>query len=163
MAWLVAVDPGLRGCGIAIFENALLHVAWYCKSPNKADRGPVAWWAMADRVEKEWIRKVPKRLHHLEKLVAEIPQVYRFGKGDPADLIEIAGVVGAIAFCIPAAGRTHFLPRTWKGQVPKEAHHPRILKKLSSDEVSRIESTPKSLMHNVVDAIGIGLFALERR
>ncbi len=161
--WTVAVDPGLRGCGIAIYENALLHCAWYCRTNNQTDRGPKAWVAMAACIEREWIVRVPRRVTNLQAIVLEVPQVYRGPRTpNPDDLIQLAGVVGAVAFGLPSAEKIHFLPREWKGQIKKEIHHPRILQKLSDAEKSGIEKTATSLVHNVYDAIGIGLFHLKR-
>lgn len=161
--WLISIDPGLRGTGMAIFEHSRLYTAWYSKNPNKKDRGPQAWCALADRIEREWIARVPKRVCRIDAFVAETPQVYRGRKTrNPADLLEVAGVVGAVAYGVHATKRTRFLPREWKGQVPKETHNRRILAKLHKDEVENIETCPESLRHNVVDAVGIGLFYLGR-
>ncbi len=121
-------------------------------------RGPEAWRDAACAVIEACGVEV------VSELVLEVPQVYRQGlqKGDPADLIELAGVDGALAALITAGKTTGYLPQRWKGQVPKEIHHKRILAKLSETEKAAIEPTPASLLHNVYDAIGIGLFHLGR-
>lgn len=82
--------------------------------------------------------------------------------GDPADLLELTGVVGAVVSEVPFIVGRGVLPRTWKKQQPKEVHHPRILSSLDASERKNIVSGPKYLLHNTYDAIGIGLFDLVR-
>lgn len=54
----------------------------------------------------------------------------------------------------------------WKGQVPKEIMRERIFAALDNLEKLRLEvaleKVPKSLQHNVYDAIGIGLWFFSR-
>lgn len=162
--WTLAVDPGLRVCGVSLFEGKYLYKAWLAKNPLRKGRGPDAWNRMAEEVCRSWIRRAPKHCGQLHSLVVEVPQVYwRSGRGgNAADLIELAGVVGATTATIPVLNRAHYLPRAWKGQVPKEIHNRRVLKKLSDDELPAMEKTSTSLQHNVVDSIGLGLFYLGR-
>ena len=58
-------------------------------------------------------------------------------------------------------------PAAWKGQVPKKIHHPRILRSLSEVEreivLDVLDLLPASTRHNVLDAVGIGLWALKRK
>jgi hypothetical protein len=61
----------------------------------------------------------------------------------------------------------YFEPDEWKGgTLSKGAHHPRIWKRLADSEGSIVSKQaghlPVSKQHNVIDAIGIGLFALGR-
>jgi len=61
---------------------------------------------------------------------------------------------------------THFgvKPREWKGQVPKDVHHARLVKTLTPDEMAMVErAAPPSLRHNVLDAIGIGKYWFQSR
>lgn len=165
MASYLAVDPGLRGCGCAVFSGAdtafRLERAGYVVGPETAGRGPEVWRQMGRVVKKWWLGgygvfdpSVPPWT-----LVAEVPEVYPgMPKTDPNDLIDLAGVVGAIAGALDLP--THFyLPRQWKGQLPKGVGVLRALAHLSDEERKRVEPAPmKSLDHNVADAVGIGLF-----
>jgi len=98
-------------------------------------------------------------------VVVELPRIYsvRHWKGDPNDLLDVAAVAGAAA----TLGEPRFVtPQQWKGRVPKPIHHKRIRAVLSADElavfVTAEDAIPKSLAHNVLDAIGIGLWAKGR-
>lgn len=158
MSNLLAVDPGVRGCGIAYFRGPTLHFATYLRNPVEKGNGPTAWFGMADAVYFHF-----KELGYaVETFVLEVPQVYRVSKGDPNDLIDLAGVGGAIGASFPLKRAIGYKPREWKGTIKKEIHHPRILAQLSPAELECIAEKRKTYVHNVTDAIGIGLFFLER-
>ena len=160
---MIAIDPGLRGCGVAVFHDGKIAQAGYIRGA-KTGRGPAVWSVMAQAVRNEVFMWEPENT----PLAIERPQVYTVGKskGDPDDLLELTGVVGAI--CYAHGGPvTAYRPREWKGQLPKEIHHNRIRKHLAAE--GRLEATerllagvPPSLAHNVWDAIGLGRFALSR-
>lgn len=156
MKTLLSIDPGLRNVAVAEWHDGELVHATLVANPNKG-RGPSAWRDAASAVISELGSDV------YTEAALEVPQVYRQGlqKGDPSDLIELAGVDGALTAFL-SAQVTGYLPARWKGQVPKDIHHARILKKLTDSEKSAIICPQKSLLHNVYDAIGIGLFHLGR-
>lgn len=136
---ILAIDPGIDTGWALINEEGLLYLAGL---------GPPGWWGTATFC------------------VIEKPQVYRgrASKGDPNDLITLAITVGR--YVEQASGRVpvHLvLPTTWKGQIKKEIHHPRILGALSQAERDLLHSTTKHLakgkLHNVYDAVGLGKWA----
>ena len=78
---LLAIDPGIRGAGVALFNGAELVVARYVKNacPVKAP--------MAQRIS-----CLGEEIGHMQPprvLVTECPQIYIFGKGkgNPNDLV----------------------------------------------------------------------------
>lgn len=105
-----------------------------------------------------------------DEAVIEIPQVYRQRqqKGDPNDLISvaiIAGICNSLIYSYTYCDVDLIHPREWKGQRPKDVDNRGILETLSQEELRIFEALklPKSKAHNVVDAIGIGLWELGRR
>jgi hypothetical protein len=146
-----AIDPGLRHCGFAKFtDSGILVDARLVKSSNNEMRGPPAWLAMADAVSAFIGDPSLTRL-----LVIEVPRIYphsRDQKGDLNDLLELAGVVGAIA---ARARVIQFVyPSEWKGQLPKKVMNERVLKALD------VKTEGGALVHhdhNTLDAVGIGL------
>ena len=161
-AHLISLDPGLRGCGVAWWrvDGSLAHVA-YVRNPVKIGNGPAAWMGY-DRTRAFWYTT------RTEHFLSEIPQVYRAGasKGDPDDLIQLAGVVGVFSALVSATTYWGVKPREWKGQVPKDVHHARLVKTLSEADLKMVEvAAPPSLRHNVLDAVGLGRywFDLQRR
>lgn len=138
--------------------NKRLHHAGLAKNPSK-EPDASAWFSMAHQLH----RDVGAVLHErIITVVIERPQVYVAAKlkGDPNDLISIAGVVGAIGTLYWQDGSkiVTYLPREWKGTVPKAVTELRVDKRLSDDEKKRVEWPAKSLSHNVYDAIALGLF-----
>ena len=157
MTTLLAIDPGLRGCGVALFEDDCLVRCAYVKNTQREARGPKAWRAMGEAVLK-WLD-----LSQVDLLVLEVPQVYVRGKGDPADLIELAGVDGAIAALVDGRKTEGYLPKEWKGSVPKDVYQARFEKTLTASEKVMIQqSSAPSLRHNVTDAVAIGKWWIKK-
>lgn len=157
---MICIDPGLRGCGVAVFNRGDAQLIRACYVPNdeRVGRGPKVWVAMA--------KKVKFVLLSLTGLTArfylEVPQVYGGPRDeDPNDLIDLAGVVGAIAAMFPDSIHSFYLPRQWKGTVPKKMMTQRISEQLAPEELKVIQ-TAGAKDHNTLDAIGIGLFTLGR-
>lgn len=166
--YTVSVDPGLRGCGVAVFKGTELIWASYIRSLNKEDRGPKAWYAMAMEVE-DVLRGQFKDLFIEGGLmdaafVFEVPQIYRGAqlKGDPDDLLQLVGVEAWVAGLLRACRVVGYRPREWKGQVPKDVHVRRIENTLTDEEKACMQKCPASLRHNMLDGIGIGLFHVRR-
>ena len=151
---LLALDPGLRGCGLAYFDaNGVLLTAKYLKNPVKKGGGPEAWLG--------FVEAMPVDLWRVEHFISEYPQVYRAGasKGDPDDLLQLASVVAVFTANVVAKDYLAVRPREWKGSVPKDVHHARLVKTLTPEEMAMVErAAPPSLRHNVLDAVGIGRY-----
>jgi hypothetical protein len=127
--------------------------AAYVRNPTAGD-GPNAWRCMAAAVAKEFETCV------IDLVLLEQQQIYRVGrqKGDQNDLLELSGVVGAITTMWPEAILVGVKPREWKGQVDPDVMLRRIEGKLWEKEKGRVKECPKSLRHNVIDAIGLGMW-----
>jgi len=154
---LVAIDPGAKSVALALFKGDTL---WHC--------GLVRASGLED------LLKAIRELDGLELLggqadevVVEVPQIYPASKskGDPNDLIRVALAAGGAA--VAAGGVVKLVrPREWKGTVPKEIHNRRTIVKLRDFElqiyVTCTKSIPEALRHNVLDAVGLGLWRLKR-
>lgn len=154
---VLAVDPGVRGCGVALFRGEVLEQAVYVVGHGEGQRAE-SWISMVDAVREFIGERV------VTHLVLELPQVYvqSKSKGDPNDLINLAAVVGGLSVAFRTAKQRVFLPFEWKGQVPKAIMHERALSRLLPEEAKRISCRKKSLLHNVLDALALGLEFLGR-
>ena len=143
---IVAIDPGTTCIGVAVFHNDNLTA---CYLPRGRD------WI-------ETFRNVPKL--GPEVLVVEDPRIYPVSKARHNDILKLARSVGAVVAKIDAPKTRLVTPATWKKSVPKHIHQRRILRALSERETAVLNDCkcPRSLRHNVVDAVGIGLWFLER-
>jgi hypothetical protein len=163
---LLAVDPGIRGSGAALFDGDRLKAVAYVKNPreigNRADEAAEMGHAIA-----LWAHEA-NGWQAVDALVIEWPQIYagriRRGetKADPNDLLALAGVVSVVATEVDVV--THsYLPHEWKGSVDGDVMTRRIVQHLYLEEkVLVAEVRPRSLAHNAIDAVGLGLHHLGR-
>lgn len=104
----------------------------------------------------------------LNRVVIELPQVYPGDPVPPQDLITLSFQAGqyARAGVVRTAQVSVVFPHAWKGNLPKKVCAARVRGHLSPDErmiVDKLEpGVPAGQMHNVMDAIGIGLFAFRK-
>lgn len=160
---LISLDPGTQGFGVACWRDGLL-VLGVLEKAFYGKGGP-----------KDWCDHIPWSIIDAERtfsaLVVEIPQVYPQSrwKGDANDLINVgfrAGeAVGYLKRVFKIDEVVTYRPFEWKKNTPKEISNERTLAALSSEEQLRIQwpSAVKTLGHNVVDSIGIGLFYLRSK
>lgn len=149
---LLTIDPGVHHSGFALWDSDCLTDAWLQKTVCS---GP-----------KRWLQRP------LDHVLIEVPEIYsaRHLKGDPRDLVDVAFQAGAWwgeIKTLPSRGDklrlTTIYPKKWKKQVPKAIMVERIKLMTTQTERDRIcRSVPASLMHNVWDAIGIGLWHHKR-
>jgi hypothetical protein len=104
----------------------------------------------------------PSKVAGADIVVIELPQIYPGVRNeDPNDLISVARAVGQWEQEAARQGAQTCLvrPREWKGQTPKAIHGQRTRERLSSLEAVLV---PPGTRHDVIDAIGLGLWYLGR-
>ncbi len=140
------------------------------------DPGVSTGWAYFDADHKlvrcgagDDVPPIEGHLSPVHVLVIERPQIYtaRQMKGDPNDIVTLALQAGGYMYRFKAQGAkvVTVLPGEWKGQVPKDIHHPRIFKKLSLEEAAVCglggKGLGKKALADMMDAIGIGQYAVQ--
>ena len=101
-------------------------------------------------------------------VLIELPRIHvvtRGGKADPADIIRLATLVGALAQYWTMQGSVVRLiePADWKGQTPKDVTTRRGKAALVPEEQLRVDMPRQaSKQHNVWDAVGIALWSVGR-
>jgi len=104
----------------------------------------------------------------IETAWIESPVIYPRSKVPPNDIVKLARDAGRWAgiYEVHAVQVNFIEPATWKGQVPKEIHHKRIRASLNGYEkeilAAALEGISPGKQHNVLDAVGIGLWARGR-
>jgi hypothetical protein len=154
---ILCLDPGSKKAGVALFEdNGTLMTAWLSEGKD--------WRSTADDV----MRCLPVSAVRVRSVVIEKMQVYDHTPPAQANacilLSLMAGrVTGLFAGSVPSNGNFEYLPKKWKGQVPKAIHQVRIKTTLSPAERQRVK-LPKSKKghHDIWDAVGIGLYHLRK-
>lgn len=101
-------------------------------------------------------------------LAIEVPQIYSQAqwKGDPNDCIDVAIAAGvAIGQVEPSCIIHKYRPRQWKGTKKKAVDHRQTRAILSATELDIVTQcgVSKGKLHNVLDAVGVGLRKLNRR
>jgi hypothetical protein len=153
MLSIVAIDPGLNCTGIAwLGDDGRICVASIRpkgKAKSLGQRVSDIMSVIVNGPKTEGLSLNPT------VLIIEKPQVYagRLQKGDPNDLIDLAVLVGYLLGNLLPSCTLLPLPREWKGQVPKEIHHRRILKK---------HPYLKKASKDALDAAGLLLWGAER-
>lgn len=169
---LIAIDPGVHSMAIAVFgDGGVLLDAWneesksvFLTNVKLSVAEQVARWGSPS------VRLINRLQSHVRlernRIVGERQVVYPGAKGlktNPNDLLDLAMCAGAFygALCVDmVATLTIVEPAEWKAQVPKDITRTRIEGLLGSTEKMLIKKGGE--MHNIYDAIGIGLFALGR-
>lgn len=151
---LLAVDPSLRATGWAMFIDGVLVRAGVLElggTPEEAIRE-------MHKVVGEW---------SWDAAVVEFPRIYghKGSKGaDPNDLLWVAAA--ASVFMRPCwAGTRVVNPSDWKGQAKKEKTLRLVEHSLLPVELvvlRQLQTEFGYLAHNGVDAIGLGLYYLNR-
>lgn len=154
---VLAVDPGKKKAGIALFVNERLVVADLLRADNTFTLGKIAWmW---------WSREADRAGLDLkvDRLVTEAQEVYPGMKtANPNDLLPLAYLCGFLHAKIEAEETLMPRPREWKGSIQKDIFTRRILSRLHKDEIRIVDGVacPKGELHNVVDAVGLGLWSM---
>ena len=156
---LVAIDPSIRACGVALFTNES-ELIGATTIMDVDDTKPLSWriQEIALRVKKYVIDST--MVPNIELLITEWPQSYAGKTRDSNDLFGLCAIPFAVAgHTIPVRAYT---PREWSGQIPKST---RKSTANTSPRAKRIKSrlTRKELkhwpegQHDAIDSVGIGL------
>ncbi len=148
---LTAIDYG-AALGWAFFCDAKLIACGLLRTKAKSP---------GERV-RDHVAKLSSVLADSDRVVVERGTWRGGGKGSmpPAQLADFNASAGQLAGWYGEL----VTPDEWKGRVPKDKHQPRIIAALTADEraVLADAKVAPSLLNNVIDAIGIGLFAVGR-
>ena len=159
-AKFVTMDAGLRCCGLSVWHDGRLRGAVLARNPLTRERGLVAWHAMSRAAVKALAPFVVGPLEEYAFIGEQM--VARRQQGNYNDLLEVNGVLAAVGGLFNEA--KSYIPETWKGTIDGDVMVRRIPKKLDPYEAVILDAVecPASLKHNVIDAVGLGLFVCGR-
>ena len=172
---VLAVDPSINSCGVAIFKSGKLMNIDTIKAPKGLKDEDIMYRCL--RISQSVVAWLVDLRMTPTTLVVEWPQIYPGpGRKNPNNLFGLAGVNGCIAGMLStslAIDNQPFqvisaLPREWAKRQPKtksgdaklSVRARGIYRRL--DSLERVHWDVKKLSHDAIDALGIGLFALGR-
>ena len=153
---IVSFDAGKYSLAWAAFEQDVL-----------TNCGFIEW------SEEKWPSEIERRFRAGFdwapcRYLIEYQQIYTSGRHrtrKPADVLACTLTVGRVQQALGQYAKLELvLPHTWKGSVKKEIMTERIPTFLSTAEraILHAAKVPNAKRHNVVDAIGLGLWGLRR-
>lgn len=152
--------------GVAVFRGGLLaHCARVTSLKIDAEQDGARWLRVARDVEA--LLRTTGDAQIVSHVIYERPQIYAASrsKGDPNNLIGLAGVGASIAaLCSPIEVLTP-TPAQWCGQLPKTTKGSAMTSPRAIRIMSRLDAAERLRVpdqHDVVDAVGLGLHALGR-
>ncbi len=153
---IIAVDPGTRLCGWALFDEGEPVAVGVAKSKaiTLVDRAGEMGAAIFVQAEDAKIANFA---------VVERPVVYPDSKERDSDIVDLAvtaGVLGGV-LCRCAERVIMPTPREWKGTTPKSIHNARTAERCPA-AVPLVNELPKGQRNHVWDAVGLALWQLER-
>ena len=147
---LVAIDPGVKNLAWAQFEGGALSLCGLSQKDHPTAHA-----------------RAVKRLCGLCPDVLVLEQMTPRDIPNAADLIAVSHTGAYVAGALRPVVLLYPTAQEWKGSVPKRIHHPRLAAKLTPAERAVVAEAavrvPASLLHNVWDAVGLGLWGLGRR
>lgn len=156
-----------------------VHRPWIPENPRPmfcaVDPGNVSGYAYADSGRRliscgiTSIEEFTPPAHTLECSIVECPVIYPNSKAPPADILKLTVDVGRYFERLTSVGAFPRLvtPHAWKGTLPKSVHHARVWAALTAEEQAIVSVAGKGmapgLRHNMLDAIGLLLFLIDRK
>jgi hypothetical protein len=155
MERLIAVDPGVNFTGFAFFIDGELETVTLSQRLGKS----LLHDTLADHAT-----KAIQVAHAPTRAVIERPVIYPDSPARDSDQMDLSLIAGAVAGALACVGAdvVFATPREWKGTVPKKIHNKRILA-LLPDLRSMLKTWPKGKHEHMIDAAGLGLWAIGRR
>jgi len=157
---LVAIDPGLNECGLALFVDGVLWFTELIQSPELDKTMPIdeRVGAMANALN--------SRIGECGATGLIVERMEPRGSRSDAwsSLIDLAMIGGSTLS--HGAPVLYLRPSSWTGGRTKKINHLRIRKRLSAQETRNLEAglrdCPAANHKEILDAVGLGLFHLER-
>lgn len=160
MGKLMAIDPSINYCGVAVFDikskkldDAIL------VEPDKISRHG-EWYEKAFSVYTKVVQ-IQKKCH-VDSIVVERPDKWNvagFAARESGSIEKLAFMVGLLySMHDKVSSFKLFLPREWKGQLPKDVVRMRLTSVYTKHKYSK--DAWAKLDHNILDSIGIGHFVL---
>ena len=176
---LLALDPSIVSCGVALFRDGRLCAATTIKQgKGAASLSAITRCVVMSQRVAEWA--LDNALDPIIELCAEWPVIYAPGKGKPAPSKGLPGLSGVATGVAALIARQHptlktscYTPREWTQGTKKEGPNGKLSTWRQSTRYSRVDKRMQGMVefsiwqaqvktHDAMDAVGIGLHHLGR-
>jgi len=132
MTYTLALDPGYKQSGIALFsDDRLIYAALIEIAPK--DNLAAQWQAIAEATKDAINFRILDQ--YGVNVATEIMQVDgRTGRSQANALLQLQGVAGAVCGFVTTAESFGYKPSTWNKNRAKSGNHTRILRRLDKHE-----------------------------
>lgn len=158
---VVSIDPGTKALGWALWINGVLCACGLSRSKAEAQTERAADHALNITIE---LQHVMPHVH-VDQVVVEHMEAGN-ERVPPQDLINVEAVGCLTSAALSDGTIRQVAPSTWKGSLPKPVIHARNRAVLSRGERLIVDracaKAPQSNWKEILDAVAIGLFALQR-
>lgn len=154
--WWVSIDPGKQRSWVAMWDGDTFVRACSYADGGFSDVQP--WFGCVG------VAVVERMVHY------PAPVTSARASATAQDLIDVTAAGSLLAGrLVGSRGRVHYVDaRVWKGSVPKTVTRKRVMEEFARRPSAEqgaltacLQDTPPSLQHNLIDAVGIGLYALK--
>lgn len=169
----IGIDCGVKYIGISLFEDVSLTVKDLLKCEfiksnyeNYRSESKIAYGIIENLKKSDLLSEIERS--DKVRVLIEYPEQYQYSpvpRNHVQDLAFTAGSLSCFFEMFFEDIRVDLiLPKEWKRQVPKDIFLNRILSRLSDKELEILDlkNYSKSTNHNVIDAIGLGLYLCGR-
>lgn len=180
---LLAIDPGVTWCGVAVFNLATKRLIMAGRIKGKGFKGDIENLCVLARAVYQYATRTKTGEFH--EFVFEWPQIYagkQRGRKDPNDLLPLAALDALVLAQFAERGRPGstrlYHPHDWKGSKHANATAKMVIDRLDPSEQFAVEDLPEFKqhliesdregtevshpVHNTLDAVGVGLKHLGR-
>lgn len=154
---LLTIDPGYRYVAVAEFSNRELKFGDMLESSACSEWSKISIQPPDFSYFRNYINS---KVWEQKRAIIEYPIILK-STPNTEDILKLTAACGAYTAILQSEGFkvVWVRPRQWKGTVPKEIMLKRIVDRLAESEYSVIANTAN---HNILDAVGIGLWQLKR-
>lgn len=154
MAGIIAIDPGTRLCGYAVF--------WLGR-PRRVGVVKSSWRTVEARAAHMAHQILDDSDPAFETVIVERPVIYPDSEERDSDIVDLAVTAGVLAGSLFEWANELVMPtpREWKGTTPKHIHNARTEAKCPA-AAELMNKIPKGQRNHVWDAVGLALWQLER-
>lgn len=179
---LLALDPSIVSCGVALFRDERLCAATTIKQAKGRTKDPaIARCLEMSLLVAEWALDLIAWDAYALEMCTEWPVIYPPGKGKPAPSRSLPGLSGVATGVAALLSRAHptlttsgHTPKDWSMGTKKEGpsgtlkdwrkstRYHRVRKRFASSSVEFSIWQAQVKTHDAMDAVGIGLYHLGR-